>query len=592
MRKPPSPQKTADKTTPAIGDQPVGPMKTDEAAPELWAKFIWLRNRVGLFWGLLIAFFIAGGWVWTHWDDVENYPGIATIITLISQKEIPKADEVRFNIAIADFEGPAGDNMKNIVLGSLRNAFSVAHTELFHRSISTEQDPRLGHEQAKQLLKSSGFDVMIWGDVVSIRGESTARLHVTSLKNEINRGSRSLDMAEDLNLPPLIGKQLTDVLSLVIQTKRNLLLAGGGQYEADKLQPFIQQVRDLLDSSGGTHWNGTERAKVQAILADSLITFGEQSGNYEAVQQAVDILHEALEKTSPDASPVAWASMQRSFGTALQILGVHEDSPSRLAAAVSAYEAVLNNPVLQKEDRKRARVLHNLGIALASLGQTESKPELLKAAVSVFKKALLERKREKVPRQWALTQAMVGNTYLALGKIQSDPAQLEAAVSAYVSALNEFPCVKYPLIWAGTTNNLGIALMALGDDSSNSAQLESSAHAFEASLMVYRAEGAYYHSNDPKYDLKRVQDSISLLNGRSSDAWLKPASGEFLRVSLRQSTMRSGTYEPACWGMSSQLSAPGFPPLLSTIAMFCGRANGYNEFVFARLPNKRSCFAP
>jgi tetratricopeptide (TPR) repeat protein len=498
-----------------------------------------------------------------------------------TRKETPKADETRFNIAIADFEGSAVDNMMNIVRVSLLKAFPTANIVFFNRLVSAKQGTRVGHKQAHQLLKSSGFDVMVWGVVVQTNGKNIAALHITSLENKTNRDSPPLKMAEDLNLPSLIGEQLTDVLSLVIQTKINMLSAGGGQYEADKLRPFIQQVRDLLNRSESNQWNEAEYVKVQAILADSLITFGEQSGHYEAVQEAVDLLRKALEKTHSEVSPVAWGAMQRSLGIALQTLGVHERSSARLREAVDAYEAIPHNPLLKEEDREGVTILINLGNALASLGQTESNSELLGKAVVVYNKALLKSSREKSPHQWAKIQAMLGNTLLAKG-------QLEAAVTAYVSALNEFPCIKHPLHWAGTTYNLGLALMDLGKDSSKSAQLEASARAFESSLMVYRAVGAYYPSNDSKDDLQRVQSTSS----RRSEEWIKPASDGLLRVSWSQRPMRSDTFGPACWGLSSQFPTPGFPPLLSNIAMFCGRAKGYNEFVFARLHHRGSCFVP
>ena len=380
---------------PAADDKPISPDQPPPEPPDPW-KVIqgWVWKRFGVV-GLVIL--AAIGLLWTQWDHVKQLPWIESLVARINEKPLPEAEPDKFNVAIAHLEGDDDHAMERVIRDSLHDKFPTVHTVSFDRVISSGEDERMGHERARTLLKASGFDVLIWGDYLKQDGKSLPRLHLTVSRDVTKEwpSAGRYPPTGDLNLPPLFWQDLTDVIGLVIATSDADFGAHRGQYEADKLNPFIQRVRRLLANSQSEQWNTATRAKVQVILGNALRMYGAQTGRSDALQEAVVAYREALKERPREKVPQEWAAAQNS-----------------------------------------------LGMALSSLGELESDPARLQEAVAAYREALKERTREKVPLSWAKTQGNLGNALAALGERESDPAQLEEASRAYQAALPIFRAAK------------------------------------------------------------------------------------------------------------------------------------------------------
>jgi tetratricopeptide (TPR) repeat protein len=358
----------------------------------------------------LVALACAG--IWWQWDHISRLPGIDPLIGRITEKALPKAVPGKFNIAVAHLEGDDKRETERLILESLGEFPSVA-TLSFDRLVVSEQGDmekkeREGHERARTLLKSSGADVLVWGVVLNQGSKSLPKLYWTSARDVARSPTAGrYQMTEALSLPSLFWQDLTNVLGLLVATSDAEFAAQRGQYTADKLAPFIQRVRGLLQSSKAEQWSAATRAHVQSILSSALETYGAQSGQNEPLREAVAAYRAALKEYTREKVPLDWAATESNLGNALAILGQRESDPARLTEAVAAY-----------------------------------------------REALKERTREKVPLNWAMTQDNLGTALEALGKRESDPARLEEAASAYKAALVGFRVANADYLVEKTEGNL------------------------------------------------------------------------------------------------------------------------------------------
>ena len=440
----------------------------------------WIAIRFG--WVGLVVLACLG--IWWQRDHIIVLPGVAPLVARVADMGLPKAEPGKFNIALAHLEGDDKHEMERLIRESLAEFPNVA-TLSFDRLIaskqgSTDKDERDGHEQARRLLNAANADVLIWGVVLKQGGKSVPKLYWTPARDLAQAPSAGrYQTTEDLSLSSMFWQDLTNVLGLLVATSDAELVAQEGHYSANRLEPFIQRVRELVRSSKTEQWDATTRANVLTILGNALTTFGDQSGRNEPLHEAIALHGEALKLRPRDTAPLFWAATQNSLGATLVILGQRESSPARLNQALNAYRDALQERTRERAPLAWARTQNNLGNALRILGQREPDDARLDEAVAAYREALLERTREKVPLAWATTQNNLGSALRILGERHRGTVRLNEAIDAYREALQERTREKVPLYWAATQNNLGVALALLGERESGTARLG-------AAVTVYR----------------------------------------------------------------------------------------------------------
>ena len=444
----------------------------------------WVLKRFGLL--ALVVLACAG--IWWQWDHISVLPGVQPLVARVAEKALPKAVPGKFNIALAHLDGDDKHEMERLIRESLAEFPNVA-TLSFDRLIASKQDStgkdeHDGHEHARKLLHAANADVLIWGVVLKQGGKSVAKLYWTPARDVAQaRSAGRYQTTEDLSLSSMFWQDLTNVLGLLVANNDADFVAQEGQYSADRLEPFIQRVRELVRSNKTEQWNATTRANVLTILGNALTTYADQSGRNEPLQEAIALHGEALKLRPRDTAPVFWAATQNSLGVALVILGQRESNPARLNQAVSAYRDALQERTRERAPLLWARTQNNLGTALRILGQREPDDARLDEAVAAYHEALLERTREKVPLAWATTQNNLGDALRILGERHAGTVRLNDAVNAYREALLERTREKVPLYWAATQNNLGVALGLLGERESDPARLDEAVTAYRKALQ-------------------------------------------------------------------------------------------------------------
>jgi tetratricopeptide (TPR) repeat protein len=467
-----------------VDDKPKSPVQPAPEPPDL-SKLVqgWLLKRFGALGVVVLALFS----IWWQWDHIKKLPLVETLVAYLTVKSLPKALHDRFNVAIVHLEGDTDHHeMERLVRESLNEFQGVATPSLDRTIVSehgnSEQDEREGHARARSLLKASGADALIWGVVLKKDGKSLPKLYWTVLpESEKTPSAGRYPTNDDLSLPALFWRDLADVLGLLVATRGADFIAHHGQYQADKLRPFIQRVRALLNASRA-QWDASTRAKVQLVLSLVLSMYGQQSGSDEALHEAVTGYREALTEVTRRKVPLEWAGTQHNLGVALWTLGRRESDPARLTEAVVAFHEALKERTREKAPLQWAMTQIALGNAVMGLGERESDPARLTEAVVAFQEALKEVTREKAPFYWAMTQHNLGGVLTRLGERESDSARLTEAVAAFHEALKELTREKMPLHWAGTEADLGTALQTLGGRESDPARLTEAVTAYREAL--------------------------------------------------------------------------------------------------------------
>ncbi len=448
-------------------------------APE-WLKTIHLLVKT---FGIPIAILITivALSIITYWNipHIIQLPGVKHIATALFRDRLPTADSGKFNIGVTHFNHDSNEITENLVFLSLHNQFSQANTKRFDRSISTDISRYEGHQQAQKLLKESGFDVLVWGAAITGTGKSIPVLHLTVLPDETKAPAKNYLTSDTETLPQLFWQDLTKVLALVVASRYVDFTEANNQHRAEKLLPFINQVRELLANSQSNQWAAATRAEVMGYLGIAYTMYGNQSISNEALQQAVDTLREAIRLLDLKQEPLELAMLQNNLGSALQQLGARKGDPSLLEEAIAILRLAEKEPALKQKSIAWETVQFNLGIALGDQGKRETGTKRLTESITAFRKALEKGKESAIQR--ASVQNNLGTIIQALAQRENDPEQLNTAVKTYREALQVFDIDHTPMSWAMTQNNLGTALLEL------STYEEGQARQFEAVIAFREA---------------------------------------------------------------------------------------------------------
>jgi tetratricopeptide (TPR) repeat protein len=374
---------------------------------------------------VVVGLVCATVYVFWNWDKFKNLiPVVRIILTFLTflarRGPLPRPKGRRFAIAVARvINDDEEQSTEKVVIAALKG-FAGVEVLRFNREIH-DDDLSRGHAHARQLLRKTGAHALLWGEVLK---KSVPRLYWTSqAKNVLKDTSENYQPAEDLTLPEIFWDDLKQVLNLVVATAAENFAVLEGRYSADRLKPFVVQVRELLKRGTQRQWDSSTLAPIRLAFGNALRSLGEQTGDNHQLDEAIAAYRHALEGYTRERVPLDWATTQ-------------------------------NNLARERVPLQWAMTQNNLGAALSTLGERESGTGRLEEAVTAYRAALLEYTRERVPLQWAMTQNNLGNALSTLGERENDPGRLEAAVDAYQDALLELTRERVPFHWEITQNNL------------------------------------------------------------------------------------------------------------------------------------------
>jgi tetratricopeptide (TPR) repeat protein len=400
-----------------------------------------------------------------------------------------KGDRLAIYVAQLDGDDAQG-TMQRAIIDTLLHELGKAATEVLPageclrltEGASTDTEALAASRRARALLRASGGQLMIWGRVLSAGEHRRLSLRfVSATQDGATEGARA-GLTTDFRLEPRFLTDLGAALAAEAVAEASPAITDRGKYVADRLIPIADRLAKLADRLPAS-LSTADRGTVLLSLGNAQLTIGAQSGDEHRLAAAIGAYRAALQEYTRDRGPLNWATTQNNLGNALTALGERESGTARLEEAVAAYRAALQEYTRDRVPLNWATTQNNLGTALQTLGERESGTARLEEAVAAYRAALQERTRDRVPLDWAETQNNLGNALARLGERDSGTARLEEAVAAYRAALQEYTRDRVPLDWAATQNNLGNALRALGERDSGTARLEEAVAAYRAALQ-------------------------------------------------------------------------------------------------------------
>lgn len=292
--------------------------------------------------GLLILLFL----VVRNWKELRELPGVRQLCDVWSRRRLPKADPYMFTILVARLAGDPDRKHEDNVLQVLREFTGVVARPIDRaprlKTPAGDAEIQAGREWARNILARTGADVLLWGQVLSPGNKDIPQLCWTSagtIRPGREEGRYPLQDS-DQRLPAMFWEDLKDVLRLLAATRSGEFLDQRGRYVADRLRPFADRVRLLLEQSEGRQeWTATDRARLAGILGVSLTTIGEQAGDNPALEQGIAYLRQAAEAIPRDAEPLDWAGTQNNLGDAYRLMGQRTRDAGRVGLALERHLA-------------------------------------------------------------------------------------------------------------------------------------------------------------------------------------------------------------------------------------------------------------
>lgn len=145
--------------------------------------FEWLRQRIGSLGAVLLvliaAVIAACFYIWSNWKDIKERPGIKPLFDWLTRKPIPLAPAGRLTIAVACLCNDKDQEHEKLLLDELRHFEGVETVPVPRRVDPDQPDKKKNEEEARGLLRETGADVLISGNVISLSGKSYMRLYWT-----------------------------------------------------------------------------------------------------------------------------------------------------------------------------------------------------------------------------------------------------------------------------------------------------------------------------------------------------------------------------------------------------------------------------
>jgi tetratricopeptide (TPR) repeat protein len=399
---------------------------------------------------------------------------------------IPKADANRFSVALAHLTHDEGQEAERLIVESIRDVVGVQILR-FDRTISAEgpvpeESEREAHDMARSLLREASADALIWGTVLSHGGRTAPRLYWTTAESAMR--SEQPYLPENFRLPEVFWEDLVEVLRLLLVTRSRGLFARRGWNVVADLTPFVEKVRNLLESDQASkRWTPEAVSEVKFILARALEQLGEQRGERISLSQSVHYYRTILGEGILSRNPAYRFALPNNLGVALGALGTLESDSSHLMAALTVFRDTLNTPTLRERfPLEWASLQNNLGNALLMLGLRESGIEKLRQAEEAYRAALSEWPQERFPLDWAILQMNLGYSLHVAGSRESGNDRLLTSIACLQSALEVCAQGSTPMYWARAQSNLGSALMSLGQRQPGIELLEDAVSAYRLAL--------------------------------------------------------------------------------------------------------------
>lgn len=220
----------------------------------------------------------------------------------------------------------------------------------------------------------------------------------------------------------------------LLEEIRGRIAAADEQVRRERWEAALSELRFLLARHAdrlGVH----ERGRLLHQIGLCYAKLGEQKGDKETLNKALEAYQQALALRTRERDPAGFGETERALGALHLVLAGHGTRPVALGDAIGAYRAALEvyAPGSQPEDY--ALTQRALGNAYRELFRADPRSEHGEAAARAYGEALRVFTREAHPREFARTEVELGLAYLDFGKAHYTGVNTRKAIQALEGAL-------------------------------------------------------------------------------------------------------------------------------------------------------------
>ncbi len=152
------------------------------------------------------------------------------------------------------------------------------------------------------------------------------------------------------------------------------------------------------------------------------------------INEAIEHFNTALERTTKDANPLAWAELEYTVAGAYQQRASLEGNEEDFAKSIASYQSVLDVFSFDAFPIKWAEIMNSIGRTLQIYGEVFKDMDALKRSVKMYRQALMVRSKDMYPLLWAHTQNNLGSVLFLLARHVKDKETLQKAMDSFVLA--------------------------------------------------------------------------------------------------------------------------------------------------------------
>ena len=451
---------------------------------------------------LAIAAFGSAAW---NWESIASNSLYESVRAEYFADPLPLIESSGINILVANLHGDIGHKFKKRLTIELipeklpagRSPIKVYPVDRYIRGSKVEVFSRLeeGREKARELLRATRADLVVWGSLEGIDKSLTPVIFVTASGerySKVNSGS-------DIKIP---STEKTDMLKLL----RIVALAEWAQLEKEDgtaiNENFIRQVTTTFQALQlFSRDAGAAKIEADTIVARSKARIGRAYDNPLLLKQALDVLQPLASSQVQDLS----IKTDIELGLGLSYFGLADIDPERYTHqdAMDHYQAALkiaddggdtrrkvqaligvagsylalyqrskSEDALQQAARHAQKALdltdpsqyagdwgraaQTLAVARRTQGEANRDLVLVQDAIDLLQKVLKLRDKLIVPVFWANTKNALGNGWSGKAAMTEVDADFRAAMDHYRGAIEVFDSERFPLMNATVTMNLAL----------------------------------------------------------------------------------------------------------------------------------------
>ncbi len=341
----------------------------------------------------------------------------------------------------------------------------------------------------RNLLRKSGGDVLIWGDVST--DQKVLHLHFISSVPADEDLPGSFNGHDVLPVPVDISQEWSAFLYAIV-------LSATVPFSTSKAKILNANIEAALEEGAPTaqkpprEFTTMDRGHLIVCLAHALAITGQRLDETELFQLAGETYRRAIDAMPEPEQSLDRGMARKNLGCVLAIEAERARNISKFHAAADAIRAAIEEIPRRTLPREWAAAQNRLGQILYRLHMADATADTgaLTEAISAFHAAVQVYTRVDAPERWADVMNNYAQAAQVLGGQLHDPEILQKAINACRNTLEVRRRDRTPYLWAATHNTLGSALFLMGKITNRIDHLESALDAFHAAHDIYVGTGA------------------------------------------------------------------------------------------------------